>query len=527
MKQEKSLARIISRLVALSLIGFACLASARAQASGTVIPSVCVETAQLNGTTTLAADATAGATQITVTSNIPIFATLTINPGGTNQETVPFVKFNSTATNLILTTDLGNSLPNPNSGVYRLVNAHAAGETVQFNLLQVDAYWGYNNTGSLTVHLQRGSQDNFFAPGYPVKPGQISDFLPGIHERVFLITFGGQRNDTLTWFLRDGSVGSNKDTPRCATITYQGRLTNAGAQASGSYDMQFTVYDALAGGTAQSEMLTVANVQVTNGVFTAPLNFGASLFNNNNARFLEIGVRPGGGSGAFTLLAPRQPITQVPYAINAQTATNAAQLGGVAANQFVQTNDARLTDARAPTTGSTNYIQNSTTQQTANINISGNGTLGGNLTVSGAVIANSISGNGAGLTGIFSVYSLTAQQNTIAANASGYTFIGQTQTVTFTANQRLTGAGSIPLATSSGTNVVSVGLCYKIGAGAITNFAGNVSTNTIVDTTYKIYAASATVEPGAGVVQFGLCVGNNSQPLLSNSVNGWVMVTNN
>jgi hypothetical protein len=60
-------------------------------------------------------------------------------------------------------------------------------------------------------------------------------------------------------------------------------------------------------------------------------------------------------------------LTSTPYAIrsataaaadSAATATNATQLGGVATNQYVQTDDARLTDSRAPMAGSSNYIQN-------------------------------------------------------------------------------------------------------------------------------------------------------------------------
>jgi hypothetical protein len=46
----------------------------------------------------------------------------------------------------------------------------------------------------------------------------------------------------------------------------------------------------------------------------------------------------------------------------------------------VLTTDARLTDARAPTTGSPNYIQNQNAGvQNASFNITGNGVIGGNL----------------------------------------------------------------------------------------------------------------------------------------------------
>lgn len=61
-----------------------------------------------------------------------------------------------------------------------------------------------------------------------------------------------------------------------------------------------------------------------NGVFTVQLNFFSSFANNQNTRFLEIGVRPGAATGndPFTILTPRQLITTVPFAVNAQTATN-------------------------------------------------------------------------------------------------------------------------------------------------------------------------------------------------------------
>ena len=62
---------------------------------------------------------------------------------------------------------------------------------------------------------------------------------------------------------------------------------------------------------------------------------------------------------------------------SAITADNALQLGGVSAGQYVVTTDPRLTDARSPTAGSADYIQNGTTQQTSsNFNISGTGKAG-------------------------------------------------------------------------------------------------------------------------------------------------------
>src|SRR5262249_47705445 len=107
-------------------------------------------------------------------------------------------------------------------------------------------------------------------------------------------------------------------------FTYQGKLTDSGNLANGSYDLQFKLFDTVmvGTGTQQGSTVTVSNVVVTNGIFTVNLDFGvcATCFNGAN-RFLEIAVRPSGGS--FTTLAPRQPITSTPYALKSQNATSA------------------------------------------------------------------------------------------------------------------------------------------------------------------------------------------------------------
>lgn len=167
-------------------------------------------------------------------------------------------------------------------------------------------------------------------------------------------------------------------------FTYQGRLTDGGTPANGNYDLQFALFDAADGNNQIGQTKTVSSVPVSVGVFTVTLDFGANAFSGAN-RFLAISARPS-GAGAFTLLTPRQSITATPYAVRslnaaaADTANNAQQLAGVDASQYVKTNDARLSDARDPKAGNSNYVQNSTSQQAAtNFNISGNGTAGGTL----------------------------------------------------------------------------------------------------------------------------------------------------
>lgn len=115
-----------------------------------------------------------------------------------------------------------------------------------------------------------------------------------------------------------------------STFTYQGRLADNGAAATGLYDLRFTVYDASTNGSAASGAVTNPAVTVSNGLFVATLDFGASAFSGAD-RWLEIGVRTNGGAGAFTTLTPRQPITSTPYAIRAANFSGAvsdAQLSG-------------------------------------------------------------------------------------------------------------------------------------------------------------------------------------------------------
>lgn len=167
-------------------------------------------------------------------------------------------------------------------------------------------------------------------------------------------------------------------------FTYQGRLTDGSMAASGTYNMQFSLFDAETGGT-QINATQAALVTVANGIFTVKLDFGAAAFNTNGARYLEIAVKRTTDAN-YTVLTPRQEITSAPFAqrannagqadslssacvgcvtnaqinsvegskvtgtvANATTANNALSLGNVAANQYVLTTDTRLSNPRTPT----------------------------------------------------------------------------------------------------------------------------------------------------------------------------------
>jgi len=172
------------------------------------------------------------------------------------------------------------------------------------------------------------------------------------------------------------------------SFSYQGTLSESALPANGDYDFEFELFDSLAGGNAVGSPLLIPAVQVTDGAFTVTLDFGNQF--PGAGRWIEIRMRqsvPGAKAdelGGFTTLTPRQEVLSVPYAVrsassasadSAATANNSDQLGGVAAAQYVVTTDPRLSDARTPTPGSGDYIQNGTTQQPSSaFNISGTGT---------------------------------------------------------------------------------------------------------------------------------------------------------
>lgn len=148
-----------------------------------------------------------------------------------------------------------------------------------------------------------------------------------------------------------------------SSFTYQGHLSDQGAPANGSYDLEFRLQDAF--GLDLAAPLQRDAVPVSGGVFTVSLDFGEAPF-DGEPRFLEIAVRRDGELD-FTTLAPDVPITAAPYALRAQAADaagfaglaqDAAQLGGLLPSAFVQQDDARLSDARVPLPGSGSYIQN-------------------------------------------------------------------------------------------------------------------------------------------------------------------------
>lgn len=99
-------------------------------------------------------------------------------------------------------------------------------------------------------------------------------------------------------------------------FTYQGRLADGGSPANALYDLQFKLYDNATGGGQVGPTVSVDDVLVQDGLVSEQLRFGDAF--GNNDLWLEISVRPGASSAAYTALSPRQEISPTPFAISAQ-----------------------------------------------------------------------------------------------------------------------------------------------------------------------------------------------------------------
>jgi hypothetical protein len=114
--------------------------------------------------------------------------------------------------------------------------------------------------------------------------------------------------------------------PVGSAFTYQGRLVDGGNPANGPYDLRFTLFDAGSGGATIGSPVTVADVGVTEGLFTVSLDFGAGAF-RGEARWLEVAVRPGASTGAYTLLGSRQELKPAPNAVFSSAAADVPWTG--------------------------------------------------------------------------------------------------------------------------------------------------------------------------------------------------------
>ena len=303
------------------------------------------------------------------------------------------------------------------------------------------------------------------------------------------------------------AVGISAVRAQTTAFTYQGQLKNGGTPANGNYDLTFTLFNTNAGSSAVSATITNSAVAVSNGLFSANVDFGPGMFPGAD-RWLEIAARTNGG-GAFTILAPRQKLTSAPYAVTAGNLN-----GPLAASQLTGTLPGSVLS----------------------------GTYSGALTFNNA--ANQFSGNGGGLTNLNATtlegfgaasFWLTGGNGPVASSVLGSSstqplqlMVGNRRALQLEIASVILGVGSSRISANviggSGANAVSNGVFggtiggggnlttfifgssavpnivsdhYGTVGGGLNNVAGN--TNSALDD-----AAWATVSGGASNIASGV-----------------------
>jgi len=109
------------------------------------------------------------------------------------------------------------------------------------------------------------------------------------------------------------AAGTAHAAPIDGTFNYQGRLTSGGAPITGNADVRFTLWDAAGGGSQIGISIVYFGAPVTDGLFSADLNFGVAALNGDE-RWLQIEVRSPAGVGSYVNLG-RQEVLGAPYAI--------------------------------------------------------------------------------------------------------------------------------------------------------------------------------------------------------------------
>lgn len=359
-------------------------------------------------------------------------------------------------------------------------------------------------------------------------------------------------NLTLFTLLACGATFAGAQT---TAFTYQGRLSDGTAAANGSYDMQFSVYNAATGGTLESIIITRTAVQVTNGIFTAQLNFGTTPnpFDTGRDRYLEISVKPTGG-GTYTTLAPRQQITSVPFANRAINATNATNFNGSLSGDVSGTQSATVVSSvggqsaanvgiavQSINTATSESTPNTLVKRDANGDLSGNVinantqyNIGGNAALripggrsvfvgsGGSGSSNSFLGFGAGgdTTGSGNSFlgylagsnNTTGTNNTAIGNGANVASNNLENATAIGAGAAASSSNTVVLGRSSGADGVQIPGSLRVGGGAVVERILTVSASLNFPALGSNQNATLTISMPGALVGDSVILGLPSNP---------------
>jgi hypothetical protein len=271
---------------------------------------------------------------------------------------------------------------------------------------------------------------------------------------------------------------------QATAFTYQGKLTDAGNPANGAYDLQFRLFDTLSNGNQVGSTIVREDVQVANGIFSTALDFGAAAF-PGASRFLEIAVRPGASTGAFTTLSPLQPLTSTPYAITSLNAGTATNFSGALSGDVTGTQNAtsvialrgKMIAATSPASGQVLKFNATTNQYEPTADNNSGGTItsvSAGAGLSGGGTSGSIS---LGIVpGGVSVIELASNAVTAAKIAAGQvvkSLNGLTDAVTLVAGSNITITPAGKTLTIAAANSNAILNQTALQAGANFNIGGN------------------------------------------------------
>jgi hypothetical protein len=250
-------------------------------------------------------------------------------------------------------------------------------------------------------------------------------------------------------------------------FTYQGSLQDAGVLANGAYDLQFHLQTQA--GAPVAGPLQLEDVPVNQGVFTVELDFGATIASGDYQ--LQIGVRPGSLTGAYTALSPPTKLRPAPQAQVAAVASEAVTVtpGSISSGSVI---DGSLTASDVDSTSVQRRVSSACVAGTAIASINADGSVScvasGNLRIYG----NGSRGDLLVASGIASLDTANLQFNNITVAAGAALFVPSGATVRALGSVTINGQLSIQDgAEASNLTVASGALPVPVSA----NYFGNAA----------------------------------------------------